>query len=105
MLIDFALTRIDAAWACDDRGKDTTRKCSRMAVQSIINANNQEMLLFENEPGANNVVMVDLLRRAGMLKEAKLQSKRYLKQENPYQIYAILEYERKLIRRRNKAGA
>lgn len=51
------------------------------------------------------MVMVDLLRRAGMFKEAKLQSKRSLKQENPYQIYAILEYERKLIRRRNKAGA
>ena len=65
-----AWSLIHAAWACDDHKKSASAKeCRSRAVEMIRKSLEKEQPISQQE-GAETVIQVDLLRRAGRLAEA-----------------------------------
>lgn len=65
---------LEAAWVCDDLGAprypDAARRCRDRAIElfAAVRSRGQR---FARTPGAERLLMVDLLRRAGRLEEAR----------------------------------
>jgi hypothetical protein len=63
---------IHAAWACDDEdAMAQAAACRRAAVEAVLRAEGLGKHLYEDLPDATTAMLVDLLRRAGDLDEAR----------------------------------
>ncbi len=61
---------IEAAWICDDENNDeAARECRETAI-SLIEEGKTHTQYIADEPGASEAITIDLMRRAGMFREA-----------------------------------
>ena len=105
MLRESAMEKIYAAWACDDKGGENGAiSCRKAAAVALREANETGGFLFEHDPAADAVLMVDLLRRASEFEEAESTASSLLALDVPIHIQAMLELELELIAR-NDTGA
>ena len=92
---------VDAAWACDDAGSDTAAiKCRKRAV-TLLQTARERGQKFGQEPGTEDALLADLLRRSHQFKEALAACDRGLKKMPKGIIMDILRYQRVLIARRD----
>ena len=92
-----AWAALHAAWACDDAGDDVTaRVCRRRAADLLRRAWEQGDRLA-SRAGAEEALLVDLLRRAGRLREALAVAKKALEQNPEPLIAAIMRFQIRLI--------
>jgi hypothetical protein len=96
--------QIQAAWACDDDGNDSAAiECRLKAVASIEKAKAPGTVLFPDEPGADDAVSIDFLRRARQFKEALSMCEEAIERGYKGMVKNVLVYEKELIT--NKDGA
>ena len=96
-LSDAAGATIHAAWACDDDTRaESATKCRIEAVRLITALHNQGQRLAE-EPGGDEAMLADLLRRAGRFEEALDVVDRSLPQAPNKLMRAVLLFQKTLI--------
>lgn len=94
---DAAWASIHAAWACDDDARpEAATKCRIEAIRLITALHNRAERLAE-DPGADEAILTDLLRRAGKFDEALDVVDRSLLQDYHRIILAVLRFRRGLI--------
>lgn len=92
-----AWAALHAAWACDDAEDDVAaRVCRRRAADLLRRAWEQGDRLA-SRAGADEALLVDLLRRAGRLREALAVAKKTLEQNPEPLITAIMRFQIRLI--------
>jgi hypothetical protein len=88
---------IKAAWACDDAKNDAAAKrCRSQAVECIRKALSTGQQFVE-QPGAEDAVLVDLLRRSEQFEEAGRQAELGISKSPEGIIPQVLEFQRTLI--------
>ena len=91
---------LHAAWACDDAGPDFASaavECRNRAVALFLKARKQGQP-FLPEPGAEEALLVDLLRRAGRFDEAEAEIQRGLEKAASNFLRRLLMFQRRLCR-------
>src|SRR6056297_1054156 len=66
-----AWTLIHAAWACDDDGNEVSARKCRVKALEIIARTIEHGQLFVVKDGLDTAIKVDLMRRSGLITEAK----------------------------------
>ncbi len=100
---DAGLACIHAAWACDDASiepDDTAAKAAARCRQKAVDLLKTARKMyngFSSQTGAEEAVLVDLLRCISSLDEAAILCAEGLAQKPEEKIRAILEYQQKLI--------
>jgi hypothetical protein len=97
-LLPAAWAAIHAAWASDDAHDHiTARQCRLRAVGLIKRSKYSGKLILGDQPGGDIALAVDLLRRAGMLDEAKTLLKSVDSSEFDEIIRCLLTFQAELI--------
>ena len=92
-----AWASLHAAWVCDDEGEDVpARVCRRRAADLLQRAREQDERLAPLE-GADEALLVDLLRRTGRFREARAVAARVLDQDPQPLIAGIMRLQVRLI--------
>jgi hypothetical protein len=100
-IADAAWASIRAAWTCDDsQAGEAAARCRSEAVR-LIHALREQGQTLARQPGADEAMLADLLRRAGRFEEALGVVDRSLGAVDTALIRAILVYEKRLISRRD----
>lgn len=97
---------VRAAWACDDEGPSRAGaavKCRDRAIVLFEQAR-QQREPFAHEPGAEEAILADLLRRSGRFDEAQTMAEAGLARQPPSTMARILHYQRRLCQRRDTAA-
>jgi len=95
---------IHAAWACDDAGfKALSREC-RIRALSFIEKMKELDQKFVSQPGVEDVIRVDLLRRSGQFESALNACREALKKGFDDTVSGILRFEMDLIGKRDLLG-
>lgn len=103
MFSDSGWSCITAAWACDDESSEAGAvKCRKRAVTLLRRAQSKGQT-FGREPGAEESVLVDLLRRSSQFKEALALCAEGLKKTSGDIVADILRYQEVLIAREDTA--
>jgi hypothetical protein len=98
---DAAWRAIHAAWACDDAQDDKAAiKCRKKAIE-LIEQCTVHSQVFVHQAGATESITIDLMRRAGMLKEAKELVEKTKKQEIHDLVGQVISFEEVLIDNRD----
>jgi hypothetical protein len=99
-----AWASLHAAWVCDDEGEDVpARVCRRRAADLLQRAREQGERLAPLE-GADEALLVDLLRRAGRFREARAVAARVLDQDPQPLIADIMRLQIRLIAASDRAA-
>ncbi len=91
-----------AAWACDDKGyheprfADAARKCRIQAI-TLLQKAKENGQSFGTDPGAEEALLVDLLRRTGQFEPARMMCDEGLNKKPKKIIKDILRFQQKLI--------
>ncbi|HOB18050.1 MAG TPA: hypothetical protein PKK74_05080 [Candidatus Methanoculleus thermohydrogenotrophicum] len=92
-----AWASLHAAWACDDEGDDVpARICRKRAVNLMRRAWEQGERLAP-QAGADEALLVDLLRRAGRFREARAVAKEVIEQNPHPLITEIMRFQIRLV--------
>ena len=94
---------VRAAWACDDEGEayaEAAVRCRLRAVALFTEAR-QRGQTFVREPGGEEALLVDLLRRSGRFADAEALIEQGLARQPSELIQRILHFQRRLCRRRD----
>ena len=94
---------VRAAWACDDEGParaGAAVACRERAV-ALFESARQRGQAFAHEPGAEEAILADLLRRSGRFAEADAVAQAGLARKPPPTIARVLHYQRHLCQRRD----
>jgi len=97
---------MQAAWACDDGGPEYAQaamRCRRRAVELFTEAREHGQT-FAAEPGAEEAILTDLLRRSGRFAEAEEMIAQGLAKNPPSTLRCVLLYQRQLCRQRDIAA-
>ncbi len=97
---------VRAAWACDDGGAAYAQaaiRCRLRAVALFTEAQQREQP-FAAEPGAEEALLADLLRRSGRFAEAETVIGQGLARRPSGTLQRILCYQRRLCRRRDASS-
>ena len=98
-LVSAAWSAISAAWVSDDSGgKESAQKCRKMAVQLIRDAKSQNQRIAKPS-GADEAIIVDLLRRSAQLEEALRITNSRSSRIRGSVIRKVLEFQKDLISR------
>ena len=88
---------IHAAWACDDAANDLAASHCRLQAVGLIRRLHEQNLTLAEQPGADQAMLTDLLRRAGRLEEALDVADHAIAGVDNDLIRAVLRYEKALI--------
>jgi hypothetical protein len=92
---------IHAAWACDDEGPGgCAQECRKKALVFIEKTRSLNQK-FTSQPGAEDAITVDLLRRSGQFELALSTCEEALKKETDDTILGVLRFEKALIGKRD----
>ncbi|MBP7882010.1 MAG: DUF2225 domain-containing protein [Candidatus Methylopumilus sp.] len=101
---DSAWKAIHAAWICDDNNNiESSIKCRKQAIALIEKANNHGQI-FIDQVGANEAIIIDLMRRSGMHQQALELSKSIKKEDIEEIILQIIQYQEVLIAKNDTAA-
>ncbi len=100
-------TALVAAWACDDLGasdEQAARRCRLRAVELWSQAEEVGQTIVEQGFGATQLLLADVLRRAGRFEEARSRCHRGLsgRPEEPFR--SLLEFEMELVSNEDTAA-
>ncbi|MCK9297776.1 MAG: DUF2225 domain-containing protein [Methanoculleus sp.] len=92
-----AWASLHAAWICDDEGEDVAARVCRTRAADLLRRAWEKGERLASQPGTDEALLADLLRRAGRLREARAVVKKALEQ-NPQPVIAdILRLQARLI--------
>ncbi|MDK2890737.1 MAG: hypothetical protein PWR21_1369 [Methanoculleus sp.] len=92
-----AWAALHAAWVCDDEGEDVPARVCRTRAADLLRRAWEKGERLAPQPGTDEALLADLLRRAGRLREARAVVKETLEQ-NPQPVIAdILRLQARLI--------
>lgn len=101
---DSAWKAIHAAWICDDNNNiESSTKCRKQAIALIEKANNHGQI-FIDQAGANEAIIIDLMRRSGMHQQALELSKSIKNEDIEEIILQIIQYQEVLIAKNDTAA-
>ncbi|KUG19769.1 hypothetical protein ASZ90_010503 [hydrocarbon metagenome] len=93
---------LHAAWVCDDRSRDAAAEhCRRRAIALLRQARERGVRLAPQR-GADEAILVDLLRRTGEFEEARALAEESLAERPEPMIAAALRLQRALIARSDR---
>lgn len=92
-----AWASLHAAWVCDDEGEDVPARICRKRAADLLRRAWEQGERLASQAGADEALLVDLLRRAGRLREARVVVTETLEQ-NPQPLIAdIMRLQARLI--------
>jgi hypothetical protein len=92
---------IHAAWGCDDARKRAAAVACRKKAIELLQVAKSRGLSFAPEPGAEQAILADLLRRSRDFESVEAICLEGLKANPSAILVQVLEYERALARRRD----
>ncbi|WP_292518823.1 hypothetical protein [Methanoculleus sp.] len=97
-----AWASLHAAWICDDEGDDVPARICRTRAADLLRRAWEQGERLTSQPGGDEALLVDLLRRAGRLREARAVVVEGLEQ-NPQSLIAdIMRLQDRLIAARDR---
>jgi len=98
-----AWAAISAAWVCDDKIDEIAADLCRLrAIEFIRQAKAEGESLAEEEPGAEEAILCDLLRRSGQFDQAKPVCQEGLAKDPDDKIRQMLVFQQKLVLRQDR---
>jgi hypothetical protein len=98
---DAAWRAVHAAWVCDDNQNDKAAIECRKQALAMIEQCAAHSQVFAHQAGATEAITIDLMRRAGMLQEARELAEETKKWEIDDLVEQIISYEEGLIRNKD----
>lgn len=92
-----AWASLHAAWVCDDEGNDVPARICRKRAADLLRRAWEQGERLASQAGADEALLVDLLRRAGRLREARAVAKEVLEQNPAPLIAGIMRFQVRLI--------
>lgn len=103
-IVSVVQLQINASWACDDAGAGSSaRECRLKAAAFLEQVRDSGMKMHPDEPGLDEAILVDLLRRAGQHEKARSRCREALEQGYTDTVGGVLEFENELITQQDVA--
>lgn len=93
---------IHAAWVCDDQENDVAARICRKRAAALMKQAMREGDRLAAQDGGDDAILVDLLRRAGRLRDARMAAGEALTRHPEPLIADILGYQKRLIERADR---
>jgi uncharacterized protein (DUF2225 family) len=90
---------LHAAWACDDSQKDAQARQARLRAVELFRQAQTHQQPFAGQPGAEEAILTDMLRRCGQFESALAEVQRGLAQNPPDVVQHVLTFQRSLCAR------
>lgn len=97
IFLESAWSAIHAAWICDDENNDVAARECRLVAISMIAKGKAQSQNIEYQPGVLEAITIDLMRRAGMFREAMNLAEETLTKDMEEIITQVVKFEVELI--------
>ena len=97
--VDAGIAYQYAAWACDDKKNDTSARICREKAAILLQKAMESGQGFADDAGAEEAIMVDILRRSGQFGLALSMCEQGLRKDPEEIICSVLSFQKKLIER------